>query len=455
MIDRFVEIINTINGFLWGPWFTVALVSVGIYFTIGTKFLPFRKFFYIMGQTIGKSVTSKEKTGEGTLTPLQAATSALASSVGVGSIVGVATSIASGGPGALFWMCLSAFFGMSTKYAEILLSIEFREKNEQGNYVGGPAFYMKKGLHSSFLAVFFTVAIALNCLGGSMVQSNSIASTVQEFVGVYPYITGIVLLVFVAAVCLKGIKALGQTAEKIVPIMALIYVGGGLIVILSNFTAIPSAIVSIFQGAFTTRSVLGGVGGYTIAEAVRFGIARGLYSNEAGLGSAPIAHATAITDHPARQGMWGVVEVFIVTFVICIISGLSILTSGVYQGGSDPDVWAAMAYGSVIPGFQYVVGLSLVLFAYTTIIAIEYYGESLVSTFIHPTLGKIYKYVFIPFVFIGSIGGLQFVWGMVDMFSCLQAIPNLIAIVILSPIVFKRTKEFFDSGKIDLEKTAK
>lgn len=448
MTEKIVAFLNQINGILWGTWFMAALLATGVFFLIGTRFLPFRKFGFIFKETIGKSLGSGEKTGEGTLTPLQAATSALASSVGVGSIVGVLTAIASGGPGALFWMWMSAVAGMATKYAEILLSIEYREKNAQGNWIGGPAFYMKKGVKyiGGLFAFIFSICMALNCLGGCMVQSNSIALTVQEYAGLNPVVTGIILMILVAVICLRGIKALGKTAEKLVPVMGLIYIGGGLIVVLFHITSVPAVLSSIFSSAFSVRSALGGVGGYTIAEAMRYGIARGLYSNEAGLGSAPIAHATAVTDHPARQAMWGVVEVFIVSIIICTVTGISILVTGMNQSSYEAAVWSPQAFDSVIPGFRYVVGLSLILFAYTTIIAIEYYGESMLTTFISPVLGKCYKYIFVPFIIIGAIGGLSFAWGAVDMFCAIQAVPNLISLVILSPVVFRRTREFFDHG---------
>ena len=446
MTEKITAVINNLNGILWGTWFTAALIGTGILFLFGTKFLPFRNLIFIFNEPFWKSIMSLDKNGEGTLTPLQAATSALASSVGVGSIVGVATAIASGGPGALFWMWISAFAGMSTKYAEILLSIEYREKNANGDWIGGPAFYMKKGLRhiGGIFALIVSVNMALACLGGCMVQSNSIASTVKEYLGIDNFITGIILLVLVSIICLRGIRTLGKTAEKLVPVMAIIYIGGGLIVILFHFSSIPGILSAIFKNAFAAKSVLGGVGGFTISEALRYGIARGLYSNEAGLGTAPIAHATAITDHPARQAMWGIVEVFIVTMIICTITGLSILATGINHSSYEVAVWAPQAFNTVLPGFKYVVGLSLVLFAYTTIIAIEYYGESMVSTFISPKHGQYYKFIFIPFILIGAVGGLQFVWGAVDAFSCLGAIPNLIALLCLSPVVFRRTHEFFD-----------
>jgi len=442
---NFNDFVIKLAGILWGPWMTITLVGVGVYFTLGTRFLQIRKFPYIMQQTIGSIGKKENNNSEGTITPFQAVSSALASTVGVGNIVGVASAVAAGGPGAIFWMWVSAFFGMCTKYAEILLSIEFREKEEDGEYVGGPAYYMKKGLNSPLLAIIFSIALSFACLGGNMVQSNSISGTIAELFNIPPTVTGIILLLLVSLVTLGGIKRLGKTAEKLVPLMALLYIGGGLIVLLVNISKIPAALASIFAGAFSSRSVIGGIGGYTVKEAIRMGIVRGLYSNEAGQGSAPIAHATAITDHPSRQGMWGVFEVFLDTMVVCSMTGLAILVSGVLETEKSPAVLTSLAYGTVTPVFKYIVGISLVLFAYTTIIAIGYYGETLFGYLGGIKLKKAYRYIFLPFTFIGAIGGLQTIWGVIDVLMAIQVIPNLIAIVLLSPIVFKRTNEFFDS----------
>lgn len=452
-MEQFNEIVGKLTGIVWGPWMTSTLVGIGIYFTLGTKFLQVRKFGYIMKETIGKVFNKNKNENEnenakGTITPFQAVSSALASTVGVGNIVGVSSALAFGGPGAIFWMWVSAFFGMCTKYAEIVLSIEFREQNEEGEYLGGPAYYMKNGLKAPFLGIIFTIALSVVCLGGNMIQSNSIAGNMEELFKIPPYMTGIILIILVAIVSLGGIKRLGKVAEKLVPIMAVVYIAGGILVMLVNFKTLPSAFASIFINAFSTTSVVGGVGGYAVKEAIKLGIVRGLYSNEAGQGTAPIAHAAATTDHPVRQGMWGVFEVFFDTMIICTITALTILSSGVLASGESPAILASLAFGTVNPILKYIVGLSLITFAYTTIIALGYYGESLFNYLGGAKLGKMYRYLFLPFTIIGSIGGLQTVWGVQDLLMGIQVIPNLIAIVLLSPIVFKRTNEFFDNEKL-------
>lgn len=448
-MQLFQDIVGKLNEIVWGPWMLIALVGIGVYFTVGTKFLQLRKFPYIVKQTIGKVfVKESEIKGEGTLTPRQAVSAALSSTVGVGNIVGVSTALALGGPGAIFWMWVSAFFGMCTKYAEIVLSIAYREKDKEGNFLGGPAWYMKKGLNSSILAGIFTVSLAVVCIGGNMVQSNAIAEQAQELFGLSPWVVAFILVTVVALVSLGGVRRLGKVAEKLVPAMALLYIGGGILVIVVNFSHVPEAFSSIFVGAFAPTAVGGGAIGFAVMEAIRYGIARGLYSNEAGQGTAPIAHATAKTDHPARQGMWGIMEVFIDTFIICTITALIILTSGVLGTNDSPAVLASLAFGQVHPSLKFLVGISLILFAYSTIITLSYYGESLSRFLGGGKLGIFYRYFFLPFTIIGAVGGLKTIWSVQDLLMGLGVIPNLIAIALLSPVVFKLTNEFFSTEGI-------
>lgn len=449
-MELFNEIIGKLAGLIWGPWIIFTLVGIGIFFTIGTKFLQVRKFGFIIKETLGKMFQKEsEIEGEGTLTPFQSVTTALASTIGVGNIVGVATALAMGGPGAIFWMWVSAFFGMSTKYAEIVLSIKYREKDQEGNFIGGPAFYMKKGLNSKFLAVTFTIALALTCLGGNMVQANAISGNMLSLFGLNEIVAGIILVLAVGLVSIGGITRLGKVTEKLVPTMALFYILGGLVVIIFNIELIPGAFSSIFKGAFSTSAAGGGVAGFSIATAMRYGISRGLYSNEAGQGTAPIVHAAAKTTHPAKQGMWGVTEVFIDTFVVCTITALTIMLSGVLSTGESPAVLASLAFGTISPIFKYIVGISIVLFAYSTIITLSYYGESL-STFLGGVkLGKAYRYIYLPFTIIGAVGGLKTIWSVVDVLLGIGVIPNLIAIILLSPHVFKLTNEYFSLDSIN------
>lgn len=446
-METFENTVSWLTGIIWGPWLIVMFFGIGIYFTIGTGFLQFRKIPYIFGQTLGQSLKKEhEIKGEGTLIPRQAVSTALSSTVGVGNMVGVSSALVLGGPGALFWMWAAALFGMMTKYAEIVLSINYREKDSKGNFTGGPSMYMRKGLNSPVLATIFTVALAIFCIAGNMIQSNAISGAMKDIFDVPVWAVGAILIILVAAVTLGGIKRLGKVTEKIVPFMAIVYIVGGIIVILTNLQNIPSAISDIFVSAFSPDSIGGGITGFALMEVIRYGVARGLYSNEAGMGTAPIAHATAKTDHPARQGMWGIMEVFIDTFVIATITGLAILTSGVLETGESPAVLASLAFGSVIPFFKYVVAISLILFAYSTIIAISYYGETITAFLAGEKWGSFYRYLFLPFTFIGAVGGLKFIWSISDLVMAFAVIPNLIALALLSPKVFQLTKEFHSDG---------
>lgn len=444
-MDKFNEIVSLIVNTLWGSWLPIALIGIGIYFTIGNKFLQFNKFSFVLKRTIGRFFDDPSTfEGEGTITPAQSVSTALASTVGVGNIVGVAAALIIGGPGAVFWMWFSALLGMATKYSEIVLSIRYREKNKEGFFVGGPAYYIKKGLNSKFLAAWFTIGVSLGCLGGNMLQSNAISGTIYELTSINKNIIGIVLAALVAIVSIGGVKRLGKVTEKLVPVMAFIYVLGGLVVIIFNFSQIPEAFASIFKGAFSISSVAGGVAGYTIRTTITIGILRGLYSNEAGQGTAPIAHAAAKTTHPSEQGLWGVTEVFLDTIIVCTITALAILTSGVMSSGESEVILASLAFGTVSPILKIVVSISIILFAYSTIIALSYYGESQANSIGGYGLSRFYRYLFIPFTFIGAIGGLQAIWGYVDLLIAFAVIPNLIAIALLSPKVFSSTKEYFN-----------
>lgn len=443
-MDKFNEIIGMLTGLIWGPWIIVTIVGIGIYFTFRTKFLQVRKFPFVMKNTLGSIFKkAKDLKGEGTLTPFQAVTTALASTVGVGNIVGVATALVLGGPGAIFWMWVSAFFGMATKFAEIVLSIFYREKNEDGEFVGGPAFYMKKGLNSKLLGGIFTVALALACIGGNMVQSNALVSNLLEIVDLNTYVIGGLLVLLVGVVSLGGIKRLGAVTEKLVPVMAILYVLGGTVVLLANVTSIPNSLMLIVTGAFKPVAFGGGAVGVAASTAIRFGVARGLYSNEAGQGTAPIAHAAAKTDHPVRQGLWGITEVFIDTFVICTFTALVIMTSGISVVSDSPAILTSLAFGTVSPLLKYVVSITIILFAYSTIVTLGYYGESVFNYIGGAKLGKIYRYIYIPFTFIGAIGGLNMIWSILDLLLGIAVVPNLIAIVLLSPKVIELTKDFF------------
>lgn len=446
-METIMNINDLVNGIVWGPPILILIVGAGLYLSFRTGFFSITKLGYILKNTLLKMFT-KEQKGEGEVTAFQAVATALAATVGTGNIAGVATAIAAGGPGAVFWMWVAAVLGMTTKYAEVVLAVNYREKTEDGRFVGGPMYYIKKGLGWNWLAVLFALFGALAAFGiGNMVQSNSVAAALQSSFNINPWITGVVLAVITAMVIIGGIKRIGAFTEKLVPFMAAIYIIGGLVIIIANISKVPAAFALIFSSAFTGKAAVGGFAGATIAKAIRFGVARGVFTNEAGLGSAPIAHAAATTDHPVRQGLWGVFEVFADTLVICSITALAIITSGAWESGLTGAALTTAAFNQSIPGGGYIVSIGIVLFAFSTIVGWEYYGERCLEYLAGPKSIMIYRIIWIPFVLIGAIGGLEFVWSLADTLNGLMAIPNLIAVLVLSSTVFKLTKEFFAKEK--------
>ncbi|MEL7648326.1 MAG: sodium:alanine symporter family protein [Sedimentibacter sp.] len=447
-METIMNINDLVNGIVWGPPILILIVGVGLYLSFRTGFFSITKLGYILKNTLLKMFT-KEQKGEGEVTAFQAVATALAATVGTGNIAGVATAIAAGGPGAVFWMWVAAVLGMTTKFAEVVLAVNYREKTEDGRFVGGPMYYIKKGLGWNWLAVLFALFGALAAFGiGNMVQSNSVAAALQSSFNLNPWITGVVLAVITAMVIIGGIKRIGAFTEKLVPFMAAIYIIGGLIIIIANISKVPAAFALIFSSAFTGKAAVGGFAGATIAKAIRFGVARGVFTNEAGLGSAPIAHAAATTDHPVRQGLWGVFEVFADTLVICSITALAIITSGAWESGLTGAALTTAAFNQSIPGGGYIVSIGIVLFAFSTIVGWEYYGERCLEYLLGPKSIMIYRIIWIPFVLVGAIGGLEFVWSLADTLNGLMAIPNLIAVLVLSGTVFKLTKEFFEKEKV-------
>ncbi len=446
-MEAIMKINSFINGIVWGPPMLVLIVGAGLFLSSKTGFFSLTKLGYILKNTLLK-MFAKESKGEGEVTAFQAVATALAATVGTGNIAGVATAIAAGGPGAVFWMWFAAVLGMTTKYAEVVLAVNYREKTSDGRFVGGPMYYINNGLGWKWLAVIFAVFGMLAAFGiGNMVQSNSVAAALESSFKIAPWMTGVVLAVITALVIIGGIKRIGAFTEKLVPFMAAIYILGGLIIIIMNAAKIPAAFALIFSSAFTGKAAIGGFAGATIAKAMRYGIARGVFTNEAGLGSAPIAHAAATTDHPVRQGLWGVFEVFADTLVICSITALAIVTSGVWESGLTGAALTTEAFNASLPGGGYIVSIGIVLFAFSTIVGWEYYGERCAEYLFGPKANMVYRILWIPFVVIGAIGGLEFVWDLADTLNGLMAIPNLIGVLALSGTVFKLTKEFFAREK--------
>ena len=442
----------------------VLLIAVGIFLTVRTKVLQFRKFGYATKNTVGSLFDkSQHLKSEGSVSPFQAVTTALAGTIGTGSIAGLATALVAGGPGAVFWMWISALLGMITKYAEIVLSIKFREKNNEGAWVGGPMYYMKNGLTCKWLAVVFAVFAMIACIGtGNATQSNAISGVVNSTMSVPTWVTGLIITAIVAIVILGGVKRIASVNEKLVPFMAVFFILCSLVVLGINVTKIPEAFLLIFKEAFNFKAAFGGVAGYGVLVAMRFGVGRGVFTNEAGLGSAPIAHAASSTTDPVKQGLWGMFEVFVTTIIICTMSALVILTSGVYGEiynalNTNPEINGAAlsgaAFNEAIPVVgQFGVAFATIFFSLSTILGWAYYGE-VCAGYLFPKHRKIaitiYRIIYVGFVFVGAIANIGVVWLVADCFNVLMALPNLIAIIALSRVVKNLTKEHFNkNGKM-------
>ena len=432
------QIVEGVNSFLWDGALLVLLLGTGIFYTINLKFIQVRKFGEGMKRMFGNFSLHGKSTEKG-LSSFQALATAIAAQVGTGNIAGAATAIASGGPGAIFWMWVSAFFGMATIYAEAVMA-QYTRKRENGAIVGGPVYYIQylfKGKFGKFLSGFFSVAIIL-ALGfmGNMVQSNSIGSSFYTAFGIKPYIMGIIIAVISAIIFLGGINRIARVTEKIVPLMALVYIVGCVIILIMNLNGLGKAFHDIFMAAFSPSSVLGGAAGVTVQKAMRFGVARGLFSNEAGMGSTPHAHATADVKHPADQGIIAMIGVFIDTFVILTLTALVILSTGALSTGETGSALAQAAFNSSYGSFGNVfIAICMLFFAFTTIIGWYYFGEVNVRHLFGKKAVRGYGLLVVIFVLIGSTLKVDLVWNMSDMFNGLMVIPNLIAILAAVGIV--------------------
>lgn len=427
------------------------LVGTGVWFTLLTRFLQVTRFPHVIRTALG-GLFQKKKASKGAITPFQAVSTALAATLGTGNIVGVATAIVAGGPGAIFWMWVSAFFGMMTKYAEVLLAVKFRKRNEQGEWSGGPMYAIENGLGMRYkpLAVAFASFGMLAAFGvGNMTQVNSIAASMNHAIGLPPWVTGVVVAVLSGLVILGGVKRLGQVAEKIVPFMSGLYIVGSLVVLAVNWRQIGGALSLICTCAFSLKSAAGGALGFAVGKAMRYGIARGVFSNEAGLGSAPIAHASADTDSPARQGLFGVFEVFVDTLLICTMTALVILTTGALETGSDGAALTAAAYGSVFGegAGKVFVASGILLFAYATVISWSLYGQKCFEYLFGRRRVVIYQAIYVLCIVPGAMIELRTIWEFADTLNGLMAIPNLIAILALSPVVYRVTRDYWKGLK--------
>ncbi|MDR3020024.1 MAG: sodium:alanine symporter family protein [Treponema sp.] len=436
---------GAVNSIVWGPYMLVLLVGTGIYLTVRSGFLQVFHIGIWWQATLGTLLEKKEKHDDANISPFQAVTAAMASTVGIGNIVGAATAITLGGPGAVFWMWVSGFFGMMTKYSEIVLAVKYRETDANGAYHGGPMYYIQNGLNMKWLAILFAVFGMLASFGiGNMTQANAVADSVESSFGIPKLVTGIIISIFCGLVIIGGIKRIAKVTVRLVPLMAIFYFLGSIIVIATNIDKLPSAFGAIFSGAFSFESIGGGIMGYSIMRAMRYGIARGVFSNEAGLGSAPIAHAATREKDPVRQGMWGIFEVFIDTMVICTISALVVLIAGLYDGGISG---APLVQASFVQSFGSFGGIfvtiAILCFAGSTMLGWSYYGQQCLGYLSNKnkTAEMIYKMVFTLMVIVGAMGGLTFVWDVADTLNGLMAVPNLIALLLLSKVIISLTKE--------------
>ena len=436
-------ILEKISGLIWGNFLILGLLGIGLFFTILTKGIQFRGFPLAVKELIASIQGKNHERGEGTLSSFQALCTALSSCVGNGNIVGVGTAIASGGPGAVFWMWIAGVVGMATKYAEIVLGIIYREKSEDGTYVGGPMYYLSKGLKLKKIAFLFALLMFLQICGGALIQSNAVSIVMKDVFNIKPLTAGISMSIVIFLIVAGGVRRLGKVAEKLIPFMTMIYFFGGLVIIFMHINHLPHVIMSILESAFRTEAVGGGILGYGIKRAVRYGVARGLYSNEAGEGSAPVLHSAAITDHPARQGLFGLLEVFIDTVIICSLTSFIVLTSGVIEHDISPAVYVITAFGNIHPIFRYIIGISMVLFAFSTVLSQWYFGNVTLTYMFNSRVANLFKYVFCCLAIAGSLSSLKIVWDFQDVILGFMIIPNIVALLLLSKQIKTATDDFF------------
>lgn len=456
---KFLEIVknilNLMNNLVWGPPLLILLVGTGIYFTVKLGFLQITKLPLAFKYLFSKD--EDQVKGDGDISSFAALCTALSATIGTGNIVGVATAVGTGGPGAILWMWIAAFVGMATKYAEGFLAIKYRECDENGQMCGGPMYYIEKGTGNKLLAklfAFFGLAVAL--LGiGTFGQVKSISDAVTKGFNISPQITATVITVLVAAVTLGGIQRISKVAEKIVPFMASLYIIGALLILICYFKEIPEAILLIVSSAFNPQAALGGAAGITIKTVIQRGIGRGIFSNEAGLGSAPIAAAAAKTKSPVKQGLISMIGTFIDTILICTMTGLALVLTGAFNSGLEGVAMTTAAFETAFPiaGIgKFIVNIGLIFFAFTTIIGWNYYGEKCLQYLAGIKSIKLYKIVFISFVAVGPFLSLDTVFVIADIVNGLMALPNLVGLIALRKVVISETEEFFAKEELKIEK---
>ena len=435
---------------MWGPWLLILLLGVGFWLTIRLGGIQFRNLFYAL-----RLAFSKERSGKGDISHFGALMTAMAATVGMGNIAGVSTAVALGGPGAIFWMWMTGLVGMATKYSESFLAVKYRQVNEHGEISGGPMYYLEYGLGQKWLGVCFAIFGSLAAFGiGNMIQANTAAVAVSESMGSSKFSVGIILSVLTGMVIIGGIKRISDVASFFVPFMVVIYFVGALIVIVSHLDQLGMGIKLILEHAFTGTAATGGFIGASLAQTIRYGVARGLFSNESGMGSAPIAAAAAKTNHPSKQALVSMSGTFLDTLVVCSLTALALASTGVWVSGETGVALTLQAFSEGLPGNwgYFIVTLSAITFAFSSILAWEYYGEKCFEYLFGDKWTHLYRYLWVLFVFNGAIVKLELVWNFSDAMNALMAVPNLIGLVLLSGVLFRETKAYemgIRDGSID------
>ncbi|MDU0462040.1 alanine/glycine:cation symporter family protein [Staphylococcus ureilyticus] len=448
-----MEKLISFSDWLWGYPLVLLLLFASVFLTVYLNFIQFRHFFYMLKQTFGS--VNKKPRGEGTITPRQALTSALSSTVGAANIVGVPTAIMMGGPGAVFWMMIIAFLGMALKFSENVLGVHYREQNKKGEFVGGPTYYMKKGFKNKKLGTIFSLifafALMIEIVPSIMVQGHSAASTMKDTFNVPMAVSGVILAVLAALVVFGGVKRIASFAEKIVPIMVGLYCFFGFLIILMNISHVPNVIWLVIEQAFNPTAAVGGTFGAALATTIRWGFARGIYSNEAGLGTSSIAHAAAKTDHPVRQAFWGISEIVVDTLIICSTTGFVVLVSGVWKASDAKAQSAALtarAFENTFGQFgSMMVSISMMFFVFSTVVVVIFYGSRMAEFLFGLTAGWVMKTIYVLSMIVGALGAAQQLWDLLDLALAAVLIPNVIAVIMLSPKVKSLTTDFFKNYK--------
>ena len=435
---------------MWGPWLLVLLLGTGFWLTIRLRGIQFRSLFYALRLTF-----SKERQGQGDISHFSSLMTALAATVGIGNIAGVSTAVALGGPGAIFWMWVTGLVGMATKYSEGFLAVKFRRVNDKGEISGGPMYYLEEGVKNKWLAMSFAVLGACAAFGiGNMVQANTTATALKETIGLNSVTIGMFLAILTGMVVIGGIKRISEVASYLVPFMVAIYFSGALIVIFKHLDQLGAGIKLVFEHAFSGTAATGGFVGASLANCIRYGVARGLFSNESGMGSAPIVAAAARTNHPSKQALVSMTGTFIDTLIVCSVTAMAISSTGVWTSGETGVALTIQAFTAGLPGYwgKLLVTLGTITFAFSTILAWEYYGEKCFEYIFGEKYILIYRYAWVIFVFIGALIKLDLVWNFSDAMNALMAVPNLIGLVLLSGVLFRETKTYeirIRDGSID------